>query len=403
MSSWITSLVWIDSTGYHFSDYPAFLAALTAQYQAIYGTDVYIEPDSQDGQFIAILAQSFYDTAALGASVYNSFSPSTAQGVGLSRVVKINGLSRLVPSYSTVTLTIGGTAGTVITNGVASDILGQQWVLPATVTIPLSGIINVTATAQNVGAVYADAGTITTLYTPTIGWQTVTNALAATPGAAVESDAALRIRQTLSTSLPAQTVFDATIGAVANVTGVTKVKGYENQTGLTDSISMPAHSINITAVGGSQTDICNAIVAQKTPGTNTVGKAGPFLCYDAKGMPLNIYYSVAVSAEIQVDVYVTPLQGWSTNYVSQIQQSVAAYINALPIGSSLLYSALFVPASLIGTPAFGTFSVTDIQMGLNGGGLSHSLITLNQGLQGTGAQNPTCNPASTGDVTVTVA
>ena len=403
MPPWVTALVWIDSAGYHYADYPTFLAALTAQYQAIYGSDVYLEPDSQDGQFLAILAQGFYDTAALGASVYNSFSPSTAQGAGLARLVKINGLTKLVPSYSTVTVTIGGTAGTVITNGVAQDTLGQFWNLPASVTIPSGGSIDVTATSAAIGAVFADTATITTIYTPTYGWQTVTNAGAATPGAAVESDAALRIRQSNSTSLPAQTVVDATYAAIANVAGVTKVRADENFTNVTDAVDVPAHAVCFTAVGGTAQNICNAIVAQKTPGTNPVGNTGPTLCYDAAGMPLNIYYSVAVTAEIQVQVWVTPGTGWTLDYVPLIQEAVAAYVNALPIGAEIIYGSLFVPALLLGTPAAGTYAVTDIQIGINSGGVSHTAIQLDRGLQNAGAQNPVCNPASMGDVTVTVA
>ena len=123
----VTDLVYIDSTGYHFADYPSFLAYLTAQYQNIYGADVYLGSDSQDGQWLGIVAQALYDSAAYGASIYNSFSPSTAQGVGLSRNVKINGLRRQSATNSTVELTIGGTAFTTITNGSAIDSLQQIW------------------------------------------------------------------------------------------------------------------------------------------------------------------------------------------------------------------------------------------------------------------------------------
>lgn len=397
----VTDLVFIDATGYHYADYPTFQAWLIAQYQNIYGTDVYLEPDSQDGQFIAILSKALYDTASLGASVYNSFSPLTGQGTGLSRLVKINGLTRLVPSFSTVTLTIVGVAGTVISNGIASDSLQQQWLLPISVTIPGGGSIDVVATASQVGFITADIDTVTTIFTPTLGWQSVSNAAAATPGAAVETDFALRIRQSVSTSLPAQTVFDATLGAVANVTGVTKVKGYENFTGTTNAIDLPPHSICVTTVGGASQDIANAIVAQKTPGTNPVGNTGPIACVDAAGMPLAIFYSVAVTAEIQAQIFVTPGTGWTSDYIPLIQNAVAAAINILPIGSSILYTSLFVPAYLIGTPASGTFSITDIQIGINGGGVSHTQIILDQGLQGSGAQDPVCNPSV--DVTVTVA
>lgn len=392
----IADLVYIDSTGYHFASYPDFLSWLTGEYQSIYGADVYLEADSMDGQFLAILAQAFYDTAALGASVYNSFSPLTAQGVGLSRVVKINGLRRQSPSFSTVTLTVVGSAGTVITNGIATDGLNQQWLLPATVTIPGGGTIDVTATAQFVGFVTADASTITNIFTPTRGWQTVNNVGAASPGEPVETDAQLRIRQSVSTSLPAQTVFDATLGAVSNLTGVTKVQGYEN---FTDApvTGLAAHSICVVTVGGVDTDIAQAIVDQKTPGTDPVGNHGPVVAYDSRGIPLSIYFSYAVTAEIQVTVSGVAGTGYSSDFDILIKEAVAAAINALPIGSVIFYSTLFVPAYLIGTPAYGTYSITGITIGINSGMQSTTPIELDTGIN---AQNPVCDPDT--DVTVSI-
>ncbi|WP_457832781.1 baseplate J/gp47 family protein, partial [Staphylococcus aureus] len=84
-----------------------------------------------------------------------------------------------------------------------------------------------------IGAVSAPAGTITTINTPTRGWQSVTNPADAVPGAEVESDAALRSRQKISTAIPSLTVFEGIVGAVAGVSGVTRYRGYENDTNST--------------------------------------------------------------------------------------------------------------------------------------------------------------------------
>lgn len=393
----LTDLVYVDATGYHYADYPAFRTWLVDQYKGIYGDDVYLEDDSQDGQFLSILAQAFYQTAALGNAVYNSFSPSTAQGVGLSRVVKINGLRRLSPSYSTATLTIVGTAGTVITNGIAQDSLGQKWLLPASVTIPGGGSVSVTATAEQIGFVTAQANTITTIFTPTRGWQTVNNATAASPGEPVESDAQLRQRQSISTSLPAETPLDATIGAVANVTGVSKATGYENYEDTTNGIGLPPHSIVIAVVGGTDDDIANAIMSKKTPGTNPEGNTGPITVQDNRGLPVLIKFTRAVTAEIQCTVNVTAGTGWSNDYVDDIKAAVAAAINAVGIGQIVYFSALFTPALLVGQPGNGTFSISSLTIGKNGGGQSATNISLDQGID---AENPVCDPAV--DVTVNV-
>jgi len=392
-----SDLCYIDATGYHYPDYPTVLSWLTGKYQSIYGADVYLEADSQDGQWLAIQAKAMYDMAAQGAAIYNSFSPLTAQGAGLSRVVKINGLKRNVPSYSTVVVTIVGTGGTVITNGVVQDTLGQKWNLPSTVTIPGGGSIDVTATAQTIGLVTAQSGTVTKIFTPTQGWQSVTNALAATPGSAVESDSALRGRQSLSTSMPALTVFDATLAAVANVSGVSKTKGYENYTDSTDGNSLPPHSCCVVVVGGGSTDIANAIMSKKTPGTTPTGNTGPISVTDNKGMPVNIYFSRAVTAEIQATINVVAGTGWSNNYVASIQAAVAAVINAVGIGGIVYLSQMFPAALLVDQDGYGTFSISSITLGKNGGAQSAANIALATGLN---AENPVNNGGT--DIVVNV-
>ena len=98
----------IDENGIFKPDYADALAYLEAEFRAIYGEDIYIEPDSQDGQMLAIFAAAIDGCNAQAVAIYNAFSPSSARGVGLSSVVKINGIKRLVASYSTVDLVITG-------------------------------------------------------------------------------------------------------------------------------------------------------------------------------------------------------------------------------------------------------------------------------------------------------
>lgn len=388
----ITDLIYIDDTGYHFADYPTILAWLQDQYKAIYGADVYLGSDSQDGQWIAVQAKAIYDSAAIGASTYNSFSPATAQGLGLSRVVKINGLRRGVPTNSQADLTIVGQAGTTITNGVAIDTLEQKWDLPASVTIPGGGTIVVTALAQELGDISAVATSINRIFTPTLGWQTVNNVADATPGAPIEADATLRIRQTVSVADPSLTVFDGTIGGVSNLTGVTKVRGYENDTGSTDGNGIPAHSISIVVLGGDSQEIAQEIALHKTPGTRTYGTTTE-LVYDAHGMPLNINFYRPSTANIDVNITLVADVGWSDDYIPLIQQSVADAITAGQIGATIYLTKLFNPAYLTGNPAGMTYDITVLETQKNGGGFSGANITLLFN------ENPVCLAA---DVVVTV-
>jgi uncharacterized phage protein gp47/JayE len=361
-----SDLFYIDANGYHTSDYPTVLAWLTSAYQAIYGSDTQLTPDTKDGQWLAVQAQAFYDAGMLGQSVSNSFSPSTAQGVGLARVVKINGLTKRSATNSTVDLTITGTYGTTITNGIAQDTLNQQWDLPASVVIPSSGSIIATATAQNAGAVAAQANTVTTIFTPTNGWQTVNNVAAATVGQEVESDAELRAQQLTSTADPSSTVFDGTIGAVENVTGVLAVKGYENDTGTTDSNGIPAHSISIVASGGDSTAIAQAIQVHKGPGCGTYGTTTETV-YDSRGIPSVINFFRPTIETITVVIHRTPLANYAAKYDTDIANAVAAAINALPINGTVYLSKLYSAANLPGLPEGDTFNITAIDICIVGG------------------------------------
>lgn len=388
----VTDLVYIDDSGYHFADYPSFLTYLQEGMKGIFGADIYLEADSQDGQWLALLAQALFDTAALGSSDYNSFSPVSARGAGLSRVVKINGLERRIPTNSTVELTLVGQAGTVVTQGVATDTLQQKWNIPTT-TIPGGGTVNATAVAAEKGAVTAAPNTITTIFTPTLGWQTVNNAAAATPGAPVEQDGELRNRQAASTANPSLTVLDGTVGSVANLAGVTKVKGYENDTGATDGNGLLAHKIQLVVVGGDDAEIANEIALHKTPGTGTAGDT-PITVYDAHGMSLVIRFSRGSAASIQAVVTISTNQGWSNDYIELIEQAIADIINAGKIGDPVLITKLYAPAYLIGTAAGSTFDISSILIGKNGGTPGTANINL------TFTEHPVCNPAV--DVTVIV-
>lgn len=265
----IRDLCYVDAEGLHLPDYPTVLAELQGAYRGIYGADVYLEPDSQDGQWVAVVALAIFETMQVAAAVYNSFSPATAQGDALSRQVKINGLRRLVPTASQVDVTIVGVAGTTIVNGLVEDSNGQRWSLPAEVVIPPEGEVTVTATASELGSVAALAGTVTRIVTPTRGWQSVTNPGAASPGDPTETDAELRIRQSVSTMIPSLSVMEGIVGAVASLDGVTRWRGYENDTGDTDSDGIPGHTIAVVVEGGDSTAIAAAIHGKKTAGTGT--------------------------------------------------------------------------------------------------------------------------------------
>ncbi|WP_334067241.1 baseplate J/gp47 family protein [Burkholderia cepacia] len=324
----------IDENGITAPTYAEAFAFLQDQFRSIYGADTYLEPDSQDGQLLGVFAKAISDVNSVAIAIYRSFSPATAQGDALSSNVKINGIARKIASYSSADLVLIGQAGRTITNGAAKDTNGVQWLLPATVTIPPSGTITVTATCASIGDVSARAGTINQIATPALGWQSVTNPADAAEGAPVEKDPVLRQRQTVSTALPSLTVLDGIIGAVANVPGVTRYVAYENDTSSTDANGIPSHSISLVVEGGDATAIATAIAAKKTPGAGTYGTTS-IVVADNYGRPITISFFRPTGAPIGAIVTIKALGGYTTQAGQQIQQAVSDYINGVQIGGGL--------------------------------------------------------------------
>lgn len=339
-----------------FSD---ILDYLQTQYRAIFGADVYLGNDSQDGQFIGIIAKAINDSNSAAIACYNAFSPSTAQGNGLSSVIKINGIKRATASNSTVNVLIVGVAGTTISNGIINDANNNQWMLPASVVIPPAGQITVTATAKEAGNIRAPAGTITKIQTPTYGWQTVNNPADASPGNPVETDAALRVRQARSVALPSLTALAGIVGAVEAVSGVTACRADENDTNATDSNGLPAHSISLVVRGGDATAIATAIMDKKTPGSYTHGSTLVNVA-DSLGITHPIRFYVPTVLPITVSISLHALAGYTSSIADEIKAAVAAYINGLSIGQSVMLPRLYVPAQLAGGPDSSSYEIASI-------------------------------------------
>ena len=324
----------ISASGISAPSFSDVLQYITNKFQGIYGSDVYLGNDSQDYQFLSAgIAMPINDLNASIIAAYNAYSPATAQNANLSSVVKINGLKRNTPTNSTVDQIIVGQAGVTITNGVTQDSNNNKWSLPATVTIPPSGTITVTATCQTAGAVQAGIGTVNQIATPTQGWQSVTNATAAAAGAPIETDSQLKARQSVSTALPSRTVLEGTVGAVWAVPGVTRVTPYENDTKVTDVNGIPGNNIYLVVEGGDATAIAQAIAAKKTPGTGTYGTTTVSVT-DAYGIAHPISFYRPTYDAITCAITLKALAGYTTSIGAAIQAAVAAYVNAVAIGGA---------------------------------------------------------------------
>ena len=336
------TIPFINETGIHVNTYDDILADLIDQAKNIYGQDIYVDNDSLDYQYLSVQARQKYDTEQLAVYIYNGRSPATATGIVLDSIVKINGITRKAPSYSTCSVVLTGIYGKIVTiiNGIVTDLNGYRWDLPPTVVIPASGSVTVVAECETVGAISALAGDITIISTPTQGWISVNNLVAAVEGTPVESDSELRLRQTLSVALPSQTLLEGTGAGIASVSGVTKHKEYENDTNITDVNGFPAHSITCVVEGGVDADIAEQIYLRKGIGCYTNGDVSENITDSYNNISvIRFYRPNYVTIGIEIDI--TTLTGYSSSYEDLIKAALVGFINSYDIGDDVVWSALW--------------------------------------------------------------
>lgn len=331
------------------------------RYREIYGEDAYLENDSQDGQWVGVFSRAISDVNAAIVDTYSTFSPKTASKDALSRNVAINGITRQVPTFSTVDLEITGVATTEITKGYALDDNGNQWVLPDLVIIPASGETIITATAKNPGAVLAMSNTIKIIGKPTRGWKGVINPVASSLGMPIESDAKLKQRQALSVAIPSQSRTDSIKGAIFSLPGISRCKTYENDTDTINSFGIPPNSLCVVVAGGDVSAIADVMRVKKSLGCGWYGNVDVTVV-DSFGDEdtVSLYRPDIINIGFKLNIVGS--SEYTKEIENDIKQNLADYVNQLDIGDRIMMNKLWIPAGLFGNLDSETYQIDSIQI-----------------------------------------
>lgn len=232
-----------------------------------------LDPSTPDGLKIAHDAEVFGVLDETLQRAYNSKDPNKAVGVDLDTICALTGSSRSEGTPSNAPVTLVGTAGTLVPAGkrVESTVNGSRWTLDQTVTLT-GGTATTTATCTVTGPTQADIGTLTRIVDVVGGWSGVTNPTVATPGTDAQLDSSLRVERATAVGRPGNNQIDSMLGELFAVSGVRRVKIYENETNsaavdpVNNPWGLPAHSITILVDGGAIADVGMAIYIKKNPG-----------------------------------------------------------------------------------------------------------------------------------------
>ena len=238
-----------------------------------FGEDLALSPQTPQSQWSGINALALAEVGEAGvrAALFGS-SVDHALGVHLDALGSLLDIRRRVATRSKVTATLNGVAGTGVPAGSrARTESGAEFETLADVVLS-SGGVQVEMQAIDTGPVVAPAATLTKIITVIGGWETITNARAATPGVDRQSDDDYRaayLRRTAHSSIGPLTALEAAIDeALAG-----KQKVAENNTSAAMSVQswrIDAHSILVVSEKGSDGDVRRAVENHRGMGVGTM-------------------------------------------------------------------------------------------------------------------------------------
>lgn len=334
------------------------------------GEDWDTSAESPGGQInVAFGAQLASAWEALGF-VFRSRDPRAASFAGLDVVCALTGTERRDATKGTVTLSVRLGAGRTLSAGSIAYVAGQptnRWVTVAGVTNGdgIAQVKQVAAEAEAAGVYQANAGTITGIATPVVGWTEVTNAADAVAGSAAEGDPALRARRVASLTSGGSSPVDAVRAALIAVPGVAKATVTENPTNRTVD-GVPPKSLWCIVQGGTDAAVAAALWAAKGGGIGTHGST-PVDVLDVGGFPRTVRFQRPATVAMYCALVVVYDDG---AYVGDaaVKAAVTAVTSGALAGATLRLSSIIAAVRALG----GVVDCYDVALGRDPAGMAEA-------------------------------
>jgi len=306
-----------------------------------FGSDAQTGSDKLLGQLLDIHAARLGELSEYGQAIYDAGDPDSAEGVLLDNRGATVGVAREPATYSSVTVTLGGTAATVIDTTKRMRVPGSAyyWTLTADATIGYGGTVDATAKCTTTGPVEAAAGALTEIVDSVTGWDTVTNAADATVGEDVETDAAYRLRIEESLSAGGTSTDHALRVALEALADVTDASVISNRTMATDGDGIPAKSFLAVlwpATGLDEEAVAEVIWDHCPTGIYSHGVDKEASVVDSQGYTQMVRWSYATAVEIYWEITVTKNADYPADGDTLVSDAVVAYGATLSVGDDVL-------------------------------------------------------------------
>lgn len=308
--------------------------------------------------------------------------PAFAEGRMQDAIGRIYFIERIPAQPVLLQVQCIGAVGTLIPVGsLIIDAGNNQYASLATGTIGVSGSVTIEFASLATGSLGVPA--VISIYQAISGWDTAT-IISGTPGTPTENQAQFEQRRALSVAANSIGSLPSLLGTVLSVPGVIQALVTENASGspqVFGGITLPAHSVYVTAAGGSPQNVAQAIWSKKAPGCvyaggNTTiviedtspGYSPPFPSYPVTYQipnPLPLLFSVAI-----VNSPAVP-----SNAASLVQQAIINAGQGLPNAQGIIdgpqsaigakiWASRFVP-SIMSLGAWAQGNVISVNIGSN--------------------------------------
>jgi len=307
-----------------------------------FGPSIDTTDDTVFGQILSLIAYYQSEGWDIDEAIWQSFSPSNATGEALSRLVELNGIERLAATYSTDTITINGTPGTIVIAGFTINVQGTSNSFATTddVTISDNGTVQAQTECIVTGPIAAPAGTLTVIQTPVFGVISVSNDNNAVLGTNIETDQALRARRIAAITLGGTATPDALYSAVVTTLGVTQCIVIYNEESVPDADGRPPNCFEVVAVGGEAVDLASTIWKNKPAGIPSYGNTMQ-THVDTQGITRKIYFSRPPEEDIYITVYVHTNTNFPLDGQDQIAQALINFGATFMIGQCVYQTQLY--------------------------------------------------------------
>lgn len=354
-------------TGLVVPDQSAILAGMQADLNAAFGGKLNFGTTAQPGgappqvQLAASFAAIASDADGVLAELIDQIDPDNATGFMQDAIARIYFLNRNPGLPTVVQCVCVGALGTPIPFGAqAQDTSKNIYVCLDGGTIGASG--NITLTFANIinGPIPCPPNTLTKIYLTIPGWNTINNPASGVVGANVESPTDFEFRRQNSVAANGHGSLPSIYGEVFKVAGVIDLYATENVTdnpitvGSTNYSLVP-HSLYVAVVGGSSTDIANAIWKKKNEGSNMNGNT-TVIVQDSSGysFPLpqyNITFNRPTSTGYNFSVRIVNSTALPSTIVQDVTAAITAQFNGTNGGTRARIGSLLLAASYYGPVA----------------------------------------------------